>query len=84
MTAYSKKPYHHQTMADKDVIYHPPKNLQRRDIYIFLLIIALFLLNSPFFQWWATAERTWYIPYMVWGGIIVLIYLCQRWHRHNP
>jgi hypothetical protein len=78
MKDYAKKPYHHKTMADEDTTRYGPKKPQRGDVFILLLIFAVFLLDSPFFQWWATAERAWYLPYLVWGGVILLIYFCQR------
>lgn len=81
MKKYSKKSYHDKTMTDEDAPHYGSKNPQRGDIFILLLIFAMFLLDSPFFQWWATAERTWYLPYLVWGGVILLIYLCQRSYR---
>jgi hypothetical protein len=81
MKDYAKKAYHRNTMTDKDATRYGPQSPQRLDIFILLLILAVFLLDSPFFQWWATAERAWYLPYLVWGGVILLIYVCQRWHH---
>ncbi len=54
-----------------------------REAVILLLIFAVFLLASPFLRWWATAERPWYLLYLVWAGIILLIYLIQRRHPHD-
>ena len=48
-----------------------------RDAVIFILLLALFLVVSPMLTWWATPERPWYLPYLVWGGIVLLVYLVQ-------
>lgn len=55
-----------------------PQRAQRTETVLLLLAFALLLWASPFFHWWATAERAWYLPYLVWGVLIGLIYLCQR------
>lgn len=54
-----------------------------REAVVLLLVIAVFLLASPFLRWWATAERPWYLVYLVWGGIVLLIYLLQRRNPHD-
>lgn len=51
---------------------------QRRSLIILLLVFALFLLASPFFRWWAISQRSWYLPYLAWAGIILLIYFSRR------
>lgn len=40
--------------------------------------VALFLLASPFFDWWARPPRPWYLIYLAWAVIILLGYLGQR------
>ena len=54
-----------------------------RDIIVFLLLLALFLLASPFRAWWATPESPWHLPYLIWGGIIGVVYLVQRDTHHD-
>ena len=49
-----------------------------REAVILLLIFAVFLLASPFFNWWATAARLWLLPFVIWAGVILLIYLLYR------
>jgi uncharacterized protein (DUF486 family) len=56
---------------------------QHRDAVILLLIFAVFMLASPFFRWLATPNRPWYLPYVVWGGIILFIYLIQRRYPYD-
>jgi hypothetical protein len=48
-----------------------------RDAVIFVLLLALFLMASPLLAWWATPERPWYLPYLIWGGLILLVYLIR-------
>lgn len=80
MMDYSKKTHHPKIVGD-NVIPYQTQNRQHRETSILLLMFAVFLLASPFFLWWATVERPWYVLYLVWGGIILLVYLCQRWHH---
>lgn len=56
---------------------------RRRDTAIVILLLAVFLLASPFFFWWATPGRAWWLPYLVWAGVILLTWLAQRLHRHG-
>ena len=57
---------------------------RRRDAVVLLLLFALFLLASPFFDWWAKPSSPWYLPYLVWLGIIVLIFVTlRRRHGHD-
>ena len=56
---------------------------RRRDAAIFLLAFALFVLASPFFKWWATPGCPWYAPFLVWAGIILLIFLLMRRSLHH-
>lgn len=59
------------------------KRAQHRDAVLLLSIFAVFMLASPFFRWLATPDRPWYLPYLVWGGIIVFIYLVQRHYPYD-
>ena len=62
---------------------HPIDNGRRRDAAIVILLLAVFLLASPFFFWWATPGRSWWLPYGVWGGVILLTWLVQRLRSHG-
>jgi|HigsolmetaAR203D_1030402.scaffolds.fasta_scaffold26208_2 hypothetical protein len=43
-----------------------------------LLLLALFLLTSPFALWWIALTPPWYLPYLIWLAIIALIALLAR------
>jgi hypothetical protein len=48
------------------------------------LILGLFILlifSSPLLEWWASPTNAWYLPYLIWLGIILLIAWIQ--HRHH-
>lgn len=47
------------------------------DSVILLFLFALFLLISPFTFWWATNESPWFLPYLLWFGLILLIVWAQ-------
>lgn len=47
-----------------------------------LLLIAFFLLASPFFAWWASLRGYWYMPYVFWLIIVFLACLLQI-RRHD-
>jgi len=36
------------------------------------LLALLLLAESPIMTWWATGDNPWYLPYLIWLGIIVL------------
>lgn len=48
------------------------------DRVVLLLLLALFLLASPFKNWWAADESSWLAPYLIWGFIIALAFWLQR------
>ncbi len=43
------------------------------DSAILLLLAALILFLSPFTDWWARDDSPWYLPYLLWLGLIGLI-----------
>lgn len=45
------------------------------DSVIVIFLFAAFLLLPPFFTFWATPGRAWYLPYLIWLGLILLIVL---------
>ena len=53
-----------------------------RDIVLSGFLFATFIVAPPLLTWWARPERPWFLPYLVWGGIILMIYLIQR-RIHN-
>ena len=48
------------------------------EITIVVLLIALLVLLPPLLSLWISPEVSWYLPYLVWFGIILLIYCLQR------
>lgn len=49
-----------------------------------LLLLALFVLASPFTLWWLRLTPAWYLPYLLWLGLIGLIaWLARRAARHD-
>ena len=48
------------------------------EITIVVLLIALLVLLPPLLSLWISPEAGWYLPYLVWFGIILLIYCLQR------
>jgi len=55
----------------------PKDNDKPIDKVILLLLLALFLLVSPFMSWWANPDAPWYRPYLIWLFIIVLTWWLQ-------
>lgn len=58
----------------------PPDTGRHLDNTILLLLLALFLLVSPLVRWWAADDSPWYLPYLIWFGIIALVAWVQRRH----
>jgi len=51
---------------------------------IALLLLALFLLTSPFALWWMKLTPPWYFVYLLWLTIIgLIILLARRLRRHE-
>ena len=51
---------------------------QRRDLVIILFLLGLFLLCSPFTIWWMAQNHEWYLPYLLWMGVIVFTAILSR------
>jgi H+/Cl- antiporter ClcA len=46
--------------------------------------VAVFVLASPFHLLWTSTTTPWYVPYLVWLGIIAAAFGVQRWRtRHD-
>ncbi|MFA7097526.1 MAG: hypothetical protein WC383_13730 [Gammaproteobacteria bacterium] len=56
----------------------PPDTHRHIDSAILLFLFALFLLASPLVQWWASDGSPWYVPYLIWFGILGLVAWMQR------
>lgn len=48
------------------------QNAPRSDHSLLICLLALFLVNSPFNQWWSTITWPWYAMYLPWLLIIIL------------
>lgn len=64
----------------------PSSSQQERqfDRVILLFLLALFLLVSPFINWWAAADSPWFAPYLIWALLIAaMAWLQRRRRRHD-
>ncbi len=48
------------------------------DRVILLFLFALLLLASPLVAVWAADDSPWYLPYLLWGVIIILAVQLQQ------
>lgn len=60
-----------------------PDNRDRPDSVVLLLLFGLFLFFSPFTFWWAAVSRVWYVPYLLWLGLIAMIAWVVRRSGHD-
>ncbi len=56
-----------------------PENSRSVDSAVPLFLLGLFLFFSPFTFWWAGVATVWYLPYLLWLGLIGLI----AWVAHR-
>ncbi len=61
----------------------PQEPGHRLDSTVLLFLFALFLLASPFVPLWATDASPWYLPYLLWLGLIGLIALVTHRYRDH-
>ncbi|WP_127476896.1 hypothetical protein [Sulfurivermis fontis] len=61
----------------------PTQNERQLDRVVLLFLLALFLLVSPLLDWWAADGNPWYLPYLIWLGLIVAMYRLQRRARQD-
>jgi len=54
------------------------------DQSLLLVLFILLLFSSPFLAWWGEADNVWYLPYLLWLGIILLIAWVLGRKRHEP
>lgn len=48
-----------------------------------VVLIASLILLPPLLHLWFSIDSPWYLPYLVWFGIIMLSYYLQRLLRKN-
>ena len=53
------------------------------EITIVVLLIVLLVLLPPLLTLWMSSEVGWYLPYLIWFGIIALIFGLQRLLNKN-
>ncbi|MCP4389914.1 MAG: hypothetical protein GY802_16590 [Gammaproteobacteria bacterium] len=58
-------------------------DLRPTEITIVVVLIASLVLLPPLLNLWFSIDSPWYLPYLVWFGIILLSYYLQRLLRKN-
>jgi len=53
------------------------------DSVVLLFLFGLFVFFSPFTFWWSASASVWYLPYLLWLGLIVLIAWVVHRRRHD-
>jgi len=53
------------------------------EITVIVVLISLLVLLPPLFTLWIDVDLPWYLPYLVWFGIILLSAWLQRVLRKN-
>ena len=62
----------------------PEENGSQFDRGILLALLAVLLFASPLTRWWSAVGAPWYLPYLLWLGVILLAaWLQQRNTRHD-
>ena len=58
-------------------------DIRPTEITIVVLLISLLVLLPPLFTLWIAIDSPWYLPYLVWFGIILLSFWLQRLLRKH-
>jgi len=58
-------------------------DLRPSEITIVVVLFAALVLLPPLHDLWFGEDKPWYLPYLVWSGIILLSYCLQRLLRRN-
>ena len=58
-------------------------DLRPTEITIVVVLIASLVLLPPLLDLWFSVDSPWFLPYLVWFGIILLSYFLQRLLRKN-
>jgi len=48
------------------------------EITVIVVLVALLILLPPLLDLWGDVSNVWYMPYLIWSGIIILGYWLQR------
>ena len=49
------------------------------NLVLVTFIIAVFLFASPFYLLWMSPETPWYVPYLIWLGVIAMTGIVHHW-----
>ena len=55
-----------------------PSESRPTEITIVVLLLAVLVLLPPVRGLWSSPENPWYLPYLVWSGIILVAYCLSR------
>jgi len=58
-------------------------NRKSLDLVLVAFVIAMFIFASPFYLFWMAPGTPWYVPYLIWFGIIVMTGILQHWRRRH-
>jgi len=53
------------------------------DLVLVAFIVAAFVFASPFHMFWMRSETPWYVPYLLWFGVIVVTACVQYWRGRD-
>ncbi|MGB0721031.1 MAG: hypothetical protein ACPGU7_01435 [Gammaproteobacteria bacterium] len=60
-----------------------PDSSRYFDSIVLLALFAIFLFASPLVEWWSDSERPWFLPYLLWGLVILIAAWIQIRHRDH-
>ena len=49
----------------------------QRDAAVLVTIVGVLVFTPPLLTWWLSEARPWYLPFALWGVLIVLLALVQ-------
>ena len=53
------------------------------NLVLVAFLVAVFLFASPFYLLWMAPETPWYVPYLIWLGVIVMTGIVQLWRGRD-
>ena len=63
---------------------NPHERERQIDKTLLLGLFILLLFTTPILAWWGKPDSPWYLPYLLWLGIILIIAWVHRRGRHEP
>ena len=61
----------------------PLENRRRLDRVVLLFVFALLFFTPTFILWWTMIGSPWYLPYLIWLGLIILAAWLQQRRGHH-